>query len=164
MKSFVTCFLCFLVCTGIHAQGAKEALDKLDDLQDQYGNGPRLNNKEGDLIILSVPTTDQPFRVYDQLQKSRFKPAVRLVGGFGNAGGHGTGMPVSHLKDGFLKKYGNEFQPVFLDGESEIAKSLGVKGHAIVVISQKNKKVKKVRDYGNKIDDFMKAIEEFKTK
>jgi hypothetical protein len=74
-----------------------------------------------------------------------------------------TAMSSGHLNEGFVKKYGKEYLPVWLDINSDVANSLRVKGHSIVTISSKGKVLKKV-DFGNKIGDFMKAVEEFKLK
>lgn len=152
---------CLLGSTLSNAQGSKETLEELWKLADQFGNTFDKKSVADEFTILLVPTTNEPFRVYDQLKNVKLKPNVVLVGGFGNSGGHGGAMPLGHLKDGFIQKFGNDYLPVWLDPDNAVFKPLNIKGHAILTITKKGKVIKK-QDFGNKIDDFMKAIEPFK--
>jgi hypothetical protein len=153
--------LCFLSTLFVNAQNSKETIEKLVKLEDQYGNTFDKGTLGDEFTLLLVPTTNEPFRVYDQLKNAKLKPNVVLVGGFGNSGGHGGGMPIGHLKEGFNKKFGKEYLSVWLDAENSVFKPLGIKGHAILTITKKGKVLKK-QDFGNKIDDFMKSIEPLK--
>ncbi len=148
-------------CTLSRAQNAKETVEQLWKLTDQYGNSFDKKSVGDEFTILLVPTTNEPFRVYDQLKNVKLKPNVVVVGGFGNSGGHGGAMPLGHLKEGFIKKFGSEYLPVWLDPDNAVFKPVKIKGHAILTITRKGNVLKKV-DFGNKIDDFMKAIEPFK--
>ena len=160
MKNLIL-MLCLFAGTVSYAQNSKETVEKLWKLTDQYGNTFDKKSVADEFTILLVPTTNDPFRVYDQLKNVKLKPNVVLVGGFGNSGGHGGAMPLGHLKDGFNKKFGKEYLSVWLDPANAVFKPLGIKGHAIITITKKGK-VNKKQDFGNKIDDFMKAIEPFK--
>jgi hypothetical protein len=53
---------------------------------------------------------------------------------------------------------------VWLDPSSAAAKTLGVKGHSIVTLSIKKRKILNSKDFGNKIEDFTKALEKLKQK
>jgi hypothetical protein len=158
---YLLLMICIFAGTLSNAQTSKETLEKLWELGDQFGNTFDKKSVADEFTILLVPTTNEPFRVYDQLKNSKLKPNVVLVGGFGNSGGHGGAMPLGHLKDGFTKKYGKDYMSVWLDPDNAVFKPLSIKGHAILTITKKGKVMKK-QDFGNKIDDFMKAIEPFK--
>ncbi len=149
---------------SVWSQDLSQAVEILEDLSDQYGKHLDLKSKGSDVTIIYIPTTDQPFRVYDQFKEVKFKPNVVLVGGFGNPGGHGGMMPIDHLRDGFVTKYGKKFPSILLDPSSAVAKALGVKGHSVINISMRKKKVTDFVDYGNKFDDFMKRIDNYKQK
>lgn len=153
--------VCLFAGTLSNAQSSKETVEKLWKLGDQYGNTFDKKSIADEFTILLVPTTNEPFRVYDQLKDVKLKPNVVLVGGFGNSGGHGGAMPLGHLKDGFNQKFGKDYLSVWLDPDNEVFKPLNIKGHAILTITKKGKVVKK-QDFGNKIDDFMKALEPLK--
>jgi hypothetical protein len=153
--------VCLFAGTMSYAQNSKEAVEKLYELTDQYGNTFDEERMADEFTILLVPTTNNPFRVYEQLKNVKLKPNVVLVGGFGNSGGHGGAMPLGHLKEGFNQKFGKEYLSVWLDPENAVFKPLGIKGHAIITITKKGA-VKNNQDFGNKIDDFMKAIEPYK--
>jgi hypothetical protein len=153
--------VCLFVSIISHAQNSKETVEKLWKLGDQYGNTFDKKSVADEFTILLVPTTNEPFRVYDQLKNAKLNPNVVLVGGFGNSGGHGGAMPLGHLKEGFTKKFGKDYLSVWLDPDNAVFKPLDIKGHAILTITKKGKVIKK-EDFGNKIDEFMKAIEPYK--
>lgn len=157
----VLLMVCLFAGTISCAQNSKETVEKLWKLTDQYGNTFDKKSVGDEFTILLVPTTNEPFRVYDQLKNVKLNPNVVLVGGFGNSGGHGVGMPLGHLTEGFKKRFGKDYLSVWLDRDNAVFKPLDIKGHAILTITKKGKVVKK-QDFGNKIDDFMKAIEPLK--
>ncbi len=165
MKSILSMALCIFMLTACNAQSqtadGKKAVSLLKGLSNQYSNKISLGNSET-IIILSVPVTNNPFKVYDSLKTVTLKDNVFLVGGFKNPGGHGAGMPADHLRSGFVGRYGKSFLPVFLDSESEVSAALALGGHGIVELNVKTGKISKSTDYRNKVDDFIKALKAYK--
>ena len=64
--------------------------------------------------------------------------------------------------EGESSDIGKEFTSIWLDTSNDTFKSLNVKGHSVIKLSPKRKKIKQSKDFGNKLEDFMKAIEPLK--
>jgi hypothetical protein len=107
---------------------------------------------------------DRLQKIYDKLKDKTFNSAmpVQFVGGFGELGdGHGGGMSIDHLTNGFKSRYGEKYFSILLDLQSDMGKLLNVKGLSVVIISKAKNKIISSNDYAYDRKKFFEAINQY---
>ncbi|MDX1940206.1 MAG: hypothetical protein SFU99_06610 [Saprospiraceae bacterium] len=137
-------------------------LKELGSLKDQYNKSFEQSKFKDTLVLLYLPASGGHnfLDVYKNFKSKSFTVPTQIAGGFKNVM---NVLPLmvkkSHLKDAMIGNFGKEFHSILLDWDNALMKTLSIKGFSIIKISIKNKKLIQLQDFGDKKEDFFKAVD-----
>ena len=162
MKSFLTAVLLIFFFTGFTQADSKKILETLSSFKDQYGKGFSNSLVKDSLVIIYICGLEDPLTMaYDKLKNKniRLTQQVVFVGAFNNMHGEAAAK-ITHLKEGFVSRYGKDYVSILLDTDGKLGKLIHAEGLAVIIL-KKEKNLPLIIDYGTKRKTFFYAINQY---